>query len=70
MLIMTRKPGEVIVLSDRETGDVIAEIQNCGAQGSQVKIGVNAPQSVIVDRYEVHQRKLKEGNHRECLLSA
>jgi len=63
-------PGEVIVLSDDKTGDVIAEIRNCGVSGNQVRIGVNAGSHIVIDRYEIHQRKLIEGNSRECLLSA
>jgi len=70
MLVLTRRPGEVIVLSDKKTGDVIAEIRNCGVNGNQVKIGVNSDPAIIIDRYEIHQRKLIEGNSRECLLSA
>ena len=70
MLVLTRMPGEVIILSDEETGDVIAEIRNCGVSGNQVRIGITAGSDVVIDRYEIHQRKLEEGNSRECLLSA
>ncbi len=61
---------DVIVLSDKATGDLIARIHNQGTRGKQARLGIDAPQSVIADRYEIHQRKLNEGNHRECLLSA
>jgi len=60
----------VIVLSDTSSGDVIATIHNRGISGNQVKIGVNAGSDVIIDRYEIHQRKLEEANQHECLLSA
>jgi len=70
MLILQRNPGEVIMLSDKETGEVIAEIRNCGVSGAKVKLGVSASDDVIVDRYEIHQRKIKEKENNEHLLSA
>jgi sRNA-binding carbon storage regulator CsrA len=70
MLILQRNPGEVIMLSDKETGEVIAEIRNCGVNGAKVKLGVSASHDVIVDRYEIHQRKIKEKEDHEHLLSA
>jgi sRNA-binding carbon storage regulator CsrA len=63
-------PLKVIVISDKATGDLIARIHYQSSKGNQVTLGIEAPLSVIADRYEIHQRKLKEGNHRECLLSA
>ena len=70
MLVLSRNPNEVIVLSDRTTGEVIAQISNCGVQGNQVKLGIDAPASVIVDRYEVHLRKQQEADQNELLRSA
>ncbi len=63
-------PLKVIVLSNKATGALIARIHYQSSRGNQVTLGIEAPLSVIADRYEIHQRKLKEGNHRECLLSA
>lgn len=51
MLILTRKPGEVI----RIGADV--EVTVLGIYGTQVRIGIKAPKDVAVDREEISQRK-------------
>lgn len=50
MLVLTRREGESIVIGDTTIVTVL-EIR-----GGQVKIGVDAPTEVSVDRAEVHQR--------------
>jgi carbon storage regulator CsrA len=50
MLILTRRPREAVVIGDNVTIVVL------GVQGSQVRIGVNAPKSVAVHREEVYAR--------------
>ncbi len=47
MLIITRRPGEKVMLGD----DVVVEIMEI--VGNQVRIGVQAPQSVRVYREEI-----------------
>jgi carbon storage regulator len=47
MLIITRKPGEKIMLGD----DVIIEVMEIS--GSRVRIGIAAPRSVPVYREEI-----------------
>lgn len=51
MLILTRRVGEVVMIGDNTSVTVL------GVKGNQVRIGVNAPKDVIVDREEVRQRR-------------
>lgn len=53
MLILTRKPGETLVLGDNITVTVLS------VRGNQVRIGVNAPKDVHVNREEIHIKKEK-----------
>ena len=48
MLVIRRRPGEVLVIGD----DI--EIEVLEAAGSHVKLGIRAPQSVPVARKEIH----------------
>lgn len=52
MLILTRKIGETIRISDDITVTVL------GVQGQQVRLGIAAPVGVAVDREEIAIRKL------------
>lgn len=54
MLILTRRIGEKLIIGDNVTVSVL------GVKGCQVRIGIEAPRDVKVDREEVHQRCLKE----------
>lgn len=54
MLILTRKPGEVIRIGNDITVMVL------GVNGQQVRLGVNAPKGVSVDREEIAIRKAGE----------
>jgi carbon storage regulator len=47
MLIITRRPGEKIMLGD----DVVIEVIE--ASGSSVRIGIDAPRSIRVFREEI-----------------
>jgi carbon storage regulator len=49
MLIITRRPGERVMLGD----DVI--IQVIEVSGSNVRIGIDAPKSVAIYREEIFQ---------------
>ena len=51
MLVLTRKVGEEIVIADNIRVKVVA------VQGDRVRLGIEAPRSVTVDRLEVHQRR-------------
>lgn len=54
MLILTRRPGEALVINH----DIVVRVM--GVNGMQVRIGVEAPTDVEVNREEVEIRKLQE----------
>ena len=54
MLILTRRIGETINISD----DI--EVTVLGIRGHQVRLGVNAPADVRINRKEIHLRIMKE----------
>ena len=54
MLVFTRKVGEQIVLDGNITITIVA------IEGNKIRLGVQAPRSVRVDRAEIHQRRLEE----------
>ena len=51
MLVMTRRPGEKIVI------DHTIEVAVLSVKGSQVRIGITAPKSMAVNRLEIEQMK-------------
>ncbi|MFT0867919.1 carbon storage regulator [Pseudomonas sp. CAM1A] len=57
MLCLSRKEGQSIVIGDGITVRVLE------VNGSIVRIGIEAPKGVPVDRSEVRQRKLQEAGH-------
>lgn len=60
MLILTRRPGEVIVI-ETPSGEVI-DVTVLGTAGCQVRLGVKAPKSTNIDREEIRQRKQAQKN--------
>jgi carbon storage regulator len=54
VLVLTRRIGEKITIGDNVTVSVL------GAKGRQIRIGIDAPREVKVNREEIHQRILKE----------
>ena len=54
MLILTRKPGESIVIGDSVTITVL------GVRGNQVRLGVEAPIEISVHREEIYHRIQRE----------
>lgn len=54
MLILTRKIGEGIILGD----DIRISIMEI--RGKQIRIGIEAPQNVVVLREEIYQRIQEE----------
>jgi carbon storage regulator len=58
MLILTRRVGERLCVGDDVTVTALT------IRGAQVKIGVNAPDAVSVDREEVRERKRRHAEER------
>ncbi len=54
MLILTRKSGESIIIGD----DIKITVVNI--EGSQVRLGVDAPRDITVHRQEVYDRIVQE----------
>lgn len=51
MLILTRRPSESFMIGD----DIRISIMT--VNGNQVRIGIEAPRDVVVDREEIYERK-------------
>jgi len=54
LLILTRRIGESIVISD----DIVVAV--LGINGSQVRLGIEAPMSVSVHREEIYRKIIEE----------
>jgi carbon storage regulator len=54
MLILTRRVGESLIISDDMKVTVL------GIKGNQIRIGVSAPRDVAVHREEIYNRILRE----------
>jgi len=58
MLVLTRRQGEAIIINGEIQVTVVA------LQGGKVRLGIEAPEWMTVDRKEVHERRaefLEEG---------
>jgi carbon storage regulator len=53
MLVLTRNVGETIVIDGRIRVTVVA------IQGGKIRLGVDAPHDVRVDREEIHKRRVE-----------
>jgi carbon storage regulator len=56
MLILTRKTGEIITIGEN------IQIHVLSVKGGQVRIGIDAPREVSVNREEVHARGQSTGD--------
>jgi len=54
MLVITRKVGETIVIDGNIRVTVLSH------KGSKIRLGIEAPDYVSVDREEIHDRKVLE----------
>lgn len=54
MLVLTRKVGDQIVID----GNIIVTVT--AIDGNKVRLGIQAPKSISVDRAEIHSRRLAE----------
>jgi carbon storage regulator len=50
MLILSRRPGESLIIGDNISINVL------GIQGNQVRLGIEAPREVTVHREEIYAR--------------
>jgi carbon storage regulator len=51
MLVLTRRPGEGIVIDGKIRLTIVS------VRGDRIRIGIEAPPSVVVDRQEIHERR-------------
>jgi carbon storage regulator len=56
MLVLSRLVGEQIVIND----DIVVKV--VAIRGNKVRIGIDAPPSIRVDRQEVHDRLSKSSS--------
>ena len=54
MLVLTRHCGEQLVIA----GDIIVTV--VAIEGNKIRLGIEAPKSIRVDRKEVHARRLAD----------
>ena len=64
MLVLTRKPGEQLVIGN----NIRVTIVSVGP--GRVKIGIEAPSDVRIDRQEIHEKILHEQEQAVDVLSA
>jgi carbon storage regulator len=61
MLMLGRRPGESIVCTLEDSRQIVIYIES--VHGNQVRVGIEAPKSIAIDRMEVHMRKQGEADH-------
>ena len=54
MLVLSRKLNQAIVIDGKITVTIVS------ISGDQIRLGIQAPPDVVVDRSEVHAAKLAE----------
>lgn len=60
MLKITRNKGESVIIGDDVTVHVF------GVKGDEVKIGVEAPKNISVDRMEIREEKMQHRANKEA----
>ena len=53
-MILTRRAGEALRIGDQ------IEVMVMAVNGSQVRLGINAPRDIAVDREEIAERKRRD----------
>lgn len=61
MLVLTRRVGEQIIIDDSIRLEVLE------VKGGKVRIGLEAPPSVRIDRMEIHQKRVEESKASQML---
>ena len=54
MLILTRRTGEKLIIGENVTVTVLS------VKGNQIRIGIEAPRDISVNREEIYQRIMNE----------
>ena len=54
MLVLTRRAGEKLIIGENVTVTIL------GVKGKQIRIGIDAPRDITVNREEINERILKE----------
>lgn len=60
MLILSRKPGERIIVTLTDGTQIIIGIGTIDCKGNSATVGVEAAREIIVDREEIHLQKEEE----------
>jgi len=60
VLILTRRVGETVMIGDEVAVTVLR------VKGNQVRLGVNAPKSISVQREEIFQRMKRENGESDA----
>ena len=63
MLALTRKKGESIIIADNITITVLS------ISGDVVKLGIDAPRHIPVNRQEIYQQILEQNKEAACTSS-
>ena len=58
MLVLSRRVGETIVVTDE--GGKVFTVTVVSVRGELVRLGIDAPPEVSVDRLEIHRRRQRE----------
>jgi len=53
MLVLSRRVGEEIIINENIRVTVVA------VKGDRIRLGIEAPRNVAVDRAEVHERRIQ-----------
>lgn len=56
MLVLSRKPGQAVLVGDNIRLTLVE------VRGNYVRLGITAPKEVVVDRLEVYQKRMKLPN--------
>jgi carbon storage regulator CsrA len=54
MLILSRRPNESLRIGNNVVITIV------GLNGNQIRLGISAPPNVVIDREEVHLRRIAE----------
>lgn len=63
MLVLTRRPGQTIVID----GNI--QVTVVGVQGKKIRLGITAPDYMRVDRSEVHEKRQDLGDDGSLMLA-